>query len=81
MAARGYASRAAGSGGARSRQEAHLGLQPFTDDAGPLLSVVRPGFREAVIGNFITLDVERAWRNSSRIIRLLTIRFVPKNTP
>ena len=31
---------------ARSRQEACLGLQPFTDDPGTLLSVVRPGFRE-----------------------------------
>ena len=43
----------------RSRQEACLGLQPFTDDASALLTVVRPGFREAVIGNFIALDAER----------------------
>ena len=60
-----------------------LGLQPFTDDASALLSVVRPCFRETVIGSVIALV-------SKRVAEFLKnnpprddphMKFVPKNTP
>jgi hypothetical protein len=48
-------------------------LQPFADNASALLAIIRPGLREAIIGDVIALDAERILDDLSGLIAIVAV--------
>jgi hypothetical protein len=50
-----------------------FGSQPIANNACSLLVILRPSFREAVIGNFVALDAERGLNEPGGMIGVVGI--------